>query len=71
MTPRKTIVYIAMSVDGYIAGPNDDLSFLNAVQVAGEDYGYHQFMSGVETVILGRKTYDWVMTQVDEFPHVN
>lgn len=71
MTPRKTIVYIAMSVDGYIAGPSDDLSFLNAVQAAGEDYGYHQFMSGIETVILGRKTYDWVMTQVDEFPHVN
>lgn len=66
---RKVILYIAASLDGYIAKPNDDLSFLNAVQRVGEDYGYQEFMRSVDTVILGRKTYDWVMTQVDIFPH--
>lgn len=66
---RKVILYIAASLDGYIAKPNDDLSFLSIVQKEGEDYGYTDFVNAVDTVILGRKTYDWVMKQVSEFPH--
>lgn len=57
-----------MSLDGYIAKPNDDLSFLSAVEQEGEDYGYESFISTVSTVILGRKTYDWVLKNA-EFPH--
>lgn len=68
---RKVILYIAASADGYIAKPNDDLSFLSIVQKEGEDYGYADFIKSVDTVILGRKTYDWVMTQVSEFPHAD
>ena len=68
---RKVILYIATSLDGYIAKPNDDLSFLSTVQKDGEDYGYSDFIKSVDTVILGRKTYDWVMTQVPEFPHAD
>ena len=37
---RKLALFIAMSLDGYIAKPNDDLSFLSLVEKAGEDYGY-------------------------------
>jgi dihydrofolate reductase len=70
-TERKVIVYIATSLDGYIAKPNDDLSFLSIVQKEGEDYGYTDFIKTVDTVILGRKTYDWVMTQVTSFPHAD
>jgi len=68
---RILIVYIATSLNGYIAKPNDDLSFLSIVQQEGEDYGYDAFIKTVDTVILGRKTYDWVMTQVKEFPHAD
>lgn len=68
---RKVVLYIAASLDGYIAKPGDDLSFLSIVQKDGEDYGYADFVQSVDTVILGRKTYDWVMTQVDEFPHAD
>lgn len=68
---RKLIVYIATSLDGYIAKPNDDLSFLSIVQLEGEDYGYSDFISTVDTVIVGRKTYDWVMAQVPTFPHAD
>jgi dihydrofolate reductase len=39
------------------------------VTESGQDYGYSEFYETVDTVIMGRKTYDWVMTQVDEFPH--
>jgi dihydrofolate reductase len=53
---RKLIVYIAMSLDGYIAKPNDDLSFLSLVQMEGEDYGYEKFINTVDKVIMGRKT---------------
>ncbi len=67
---RKLILYIAMSVDGYIAKPNDDLSFLSIVEKDGEDYGYAKFVSTVDTVIIGRKTYDWVTKQV-AFPHAD
>jgi dihydrofolate reductase len=65
---RKLILYIAMSLDGYIAKPNDDLGFLSVVDKEGEDYGYADFVSSVDTVIIGRKTYDWVTKQFD-FPH--
>jgi dihydrofolate reductase len=67
---RKLILYIAMSLDGYIAKPNDDLSFLSVVEKEGEDYGYTDFVSTIDTVIMGRKTYDWVTKQVD-FPHAD
>lgn len=70
-TGRKVILYIATSLDGYIAKPNDDLSFLSIVRKEGEDYGYGEFIKTVDTVILGRRTYDWVMTQVPEFPHAD
>lgn len=66
---RKLIVYIATSVDGYIAKPNDDLSFLSVVEKPGEDYGYSNFINTIDTVIVGRKTYDWVMKHVPAFPH--
>lgn len=66
---RKVIVYIAASVDGYIAKPNDDLEFLSVVHKEGEDYGYTAFLESVDTIIIGRKTYDWVLNQVPEFPH--
>ncbi|EIJ42680.1 dihydrofolate reductase [Beggiatoa alba B18LD] len=66
---RQLVLYIASSLDGYIAKPNDDLSFLSLVEQAGEDYGYQTFIDSVDTIILGRKTYDWVMKQVTIFPH--
>lgn len=69
VSDRKVVVYIAMSVDGYIAGRGGDMSFLSVVEEAGQDYGYSDFVDTVDTVIMGRKTYDWVMTQVSEFPH--
>lgn len=68
---RNAIVYIATSLDGYIAKPGDDLSFLSIVSQEGEDYGYSQFISTVDTVIMGRKTYDWVMKQMPESPHAD
>lgn len=68
---RKLIVYIAMSLDGYIAGPGDDLSFLSAVETEGEDYGYAAFCKKVDTVIIGRKSYEKVLAMGFDYPHTD
>ena len=68
---RKIILYIAMSLDGYISKPGDDLGFLTLVEMEGEDYGYARFIETVDTVILGRKTYDIVMSMGIGFPHAD
>ena len=53
-----------MSLDGYIAKPNDDLSFLSIVEKEGEDYGYEEFTRTIDTIIIGRKTYDYVLREI-------
>lgn len=68
---RPLILYIAMSLDGYIAAPDDDLSFLDAVQQPGEDYGYGPFIKTVDTVIIGKRTYDKVLQMGYPFPHAD
>ena len=66
---RKVILYIAMSLDGFIAKHDDDISFLSQVEQEGEDYGYSAFIEIVDTVILGRKTYDKVLSMGFEVPY--
>ncbi len=68
---RKVILYIAMSLDGYIAKKDGDLGFLSMVEKEGEDYGYTDFVSTVDAVIVGRKTYDKVLSMGYDFPHSN
>lgn len=61
---RKISLFIATSLDGYIAKPNDDLSFLKLVEKEGEDYGYAEFTNTIDTLIVGRKTYDYVLKEI-------
>lgn len=61
---RKVSLFIAISLDGYIAKPNEDLSFLKLVEKEGEDYGYKEFTANIDTIILGRKTYDYVIKEI-------
>jgi dihydrofolate reductase len=70
-TARKLILYIASSLDGYIAKPNDDIGFLSIVEQQGQDYGYGEFVKTVDTVIVGRKTYDKVISMGFDFPHAD
>ena len=57
---RKIIVYIATSADGYIARPDGDVEWLNR-RPRTVDYGMRAFYSSIDTVLWGRKTYDWVL----------
>ncbi len=54
-------VFIATSLDGYIAGPGDDLHWLDAYAGAGEDTGYEAFMASVDGLIMGRRTFETVL----------
>lgn len=66
---RKVVLFIAMSVDGYIAKEEDNIDFLSIVERPGEDYGYADLNRTVDTVIWGRKTYDKVLTLSTDFHH--
>lgn len=55
---RKVIVHIAASADGYIAGPGGDLEWLNSRPAPAGFYGMNEFMKSIDTMILGRKTYE-------------
>ena len=68
---RNLVLYIAMSLDGYIAKKDDDLGFLSMVEKEGEDYGYGDFINTVDAVIVGRKTYDKVLSMGFDFPHAD
>src|SRR5205814_963856 len=58
--PRKIIVYIATSADGYIARPNGDVEWLNR-RPRTVDYGISAFYPTIDTILWGRKTYDWIL----------
>jgi dihydrofolate reductase len=51
-------IYIATSLDGFIARKDGDIDWLSVVERAGEDYGYRRFHDSVDTVVVGRNTYE-------------
>jgi len=57
---RKIIVYIATSADGYIAGPDGDVEWLNR-RPRKVDYGMRTFYPTIDTILWGRRTYDWLL----------
>ena len=72
METRKVILYISMSLDGYLATNDDDLSWLSIVENEGEDYGYSKFNDSVDTYIVGKKTYDVILSLTGgEFPQAS
>jgi dihydrofolate reductase len=68
---RKIILYIATSLDGYIATEDDSLEWLFKTEGEG-DNGYFDFYNTVDTILIGRRTYDWIIEQEKgEFPYKN
>ncbi|HEX4960477.1 MAG TPA: dihydrofolate reductase family protein [Thermoanaerobaculia bacterium] len=57
---RRIIVYIATSADGYIARPDGDVEWLNR-RPRTVDYGMRKFYPTIDTILWGRKTYDWAL----------
>lgn len=57
---RKIVVYIATSADGFIARRDGDVEWLNR-RPRTVDYGMRAFYSTIDTILWGRKTYDWLL----------
>ena len=73
---RPTIVYhTAASLDGFVADPDGGVDWLSAVDQEGvaegeqEDHGYHAFYDSIEALVMGRRTYDFVVGAVEEWPY--
>lgn len=53
-------VFIGTSLDGFIARPNGELDFLPPG--GGEPHGYDEFIASVDVIVIGRKTFETVLT---------
>jgi dihydrofolate reductase len=61
---REVSFFIAASLDGYIAGPNGETGWL----FSDADYGYTPFLDSIDTLLMGRKTFEVLLT-FGEYPY--
>lgn len=66
----KCSVYIATSLDGYIARPDGSIDWLtgSGAPENSEDYGFEAFFDSIDALVMGRKTYEQVLT-FGEWPY--
>ncbi len=58
--PRPQIIaYVATSIDGYIAAKDGGVDWLNPYSIP--ELGFHEFLAGVDTVLMGRNSYDQIL----------
>src|SRR5512138_743346 len=55
----RFVVFIATSLDGFIARPDGGIEWLRRFE--GEDHGYGAFFAGVDALVIGRGTYETVL----------
>ena len=68
MNRPETSVYIATTLDGFIARPDDELDWLEHDSL-GEDYGFQRFKETLDALVLGRRTYEKVLGFGVEWPY--
>jgi dihydrofolate reductase len=64
----KIVLYIASSLDGYIARKDGSIDWLTAFETDETDHGYGEFYRSIDGLAMGRKTYEQVLT-FGEWPH--
>ncbi|MBS0654736.1 MAG: GNAT family N-acetyltransferase [Verrucomicrobia bacterium] len=64
----KISIYIAASIDGFIARQDGGLDWLDRVGGFDEDYGFQNLMNSIDALIIGRKTYEVASTVPDPYP---
>ncbi|MDP1880991.1 MAG: dihydrofolate reductase family protein [Parachlamydiaceae bacterium] len=64
----KISIYIAMSIDGYIARKNGGLNWLEYGHTGDEDYGFKTFIKNIDVLVLGKNTYE-VVSKFDKWPY--
>jgi len=68
MQRPRCSVFIATSIDGYIARPDGTFDFLSIVERPGEDYGFAEFFATVDALVIGRNTYETALA-FPEWPY--
>ncbi len=69
MRPRYS-VFIATSLDGYIARTDGRIDWLEIVHPLDEGHGYEAFFASVDTIVVGRGTYETVLGfGADKWPY--
>jgi Dihydrofolate reductase len=67
---KKIKLYIAVSLDGYIARSNGDIDWLTEYPINSEtNYGYNEFYKSIDTVIMGGRTYRDILCMDVIFPY--
>lgn len=61
-------IFMAMSLDGFIARADGGLDWLMKQKTEGEDHGYDDFMASVDGLIMGRGSFEKVLT-FDDWPY--
>lgn len=70
--PIKTILYIATSLDNFIAKPDGNIDWLTSFpQPSKGDYGYQALLESIETIVMGRKTYEELLSFGGDWPYPN
>ena len=64
----KTTYYAASSLDGYIAKADGDVSWLETLDISMEETGYDTFYATVDALVMGRKTYEMIIS-FGEWPY--
>src|SRR5271165_2335349 len=64
----KASVFVGTSVDGFVARRNGDFDFLP--EGGGEPHGYDEFLASVDVLVIGRNTYEKVLT-FDSWPYAD
>lgn len=69
---RKVILYIATSLDGFIAKKDGDLDWLEKFpHPKSEDYGYVDLLNRIDATLMGKNTFDFVAKYDGPFPYPN
>ncbi|NDV96154.1 dihydrofolate reductase [Dysgonomonas sp. 521] len=67
---RKIKLYIAASIDGYIADTDGGLDWLSGYPITPElNYGYDEFFNSVDSVIMGGRTYRDILNMDVIYPY--
>ena len=67
---KKSIVFIARSLDGYIAGKNGELDWLHSIpNPENNDMGYNDLMEEIDAIVMGRTTFETVCGFGGEWPY--
>ncbi len=65
-----TIFYGAISLDGFIAGPEGSMDWAEKHLASGEDYGYVELVSSCSAMLIGRKTFEFELAAAPEMDRV-